>query len=157
MVKLQEAETQIVIDYEVYNRRPSDADLLIPAIEAHQAKLGRPPRLVAAPPSGRRLAPGLVGRHREVHGVGPGHGAAFVGGVDAHDLLGAVVVHERAVVDQEDHLRGGQADALVALGRRRVLFCRNQRPADVRVSGSDLLQDLLLGLLPATSTGGRVC
>ena len=35
-------------DYEVYNRRPSDTDLLIPAIEAHQAKLGRPPRLVAA-------------------------------------------------------------------------------------------------------------
>jgi transposase, IS5 family len=48
MVKLQEAENQIVIDYEVYNRRPSDADLLIPAIEVHQAKLGRPPRLVAA-------------------------------------------------------------------------------------------------------------
>jgi IS5 family transposase len=48
MVKLQEAENQIVIDYEVYNRRPSDADLLIPAIEVHQAKLGRPQRLVAA-------------------------------------------------------------------------------------------------------------
>jgi IS5 family transposase len=48
MVKLQEAENQIVIDYEVYGRRPSDVDLLIPAIEAHQAKLGRPPRLVAA-------------------------------------------------------------------------------------------------------------
>ena len=48
MVKLQEAENQIVIDYEVYNQRPSDTDLLIPAIEAHQAKLGRPPRLVAA-------------------------------------------------------------------------------------------------------------
>src|SRR5262245_32489535 len=28
MVKLQEAENQIVIDYEVYNRRPSDTDLL---------------------------------------------------------------------------------------------------------------------------------
>jgi IS5 family transposase len=48
MVKLQEAENQIVIDYEVYDRRPSDADLLIPAIEIHQTKLGRPPRLVAA-------------------------------------------------------------------------------------------------------------
>jgi IS5 family transposase len=48
MVKLQEAENQIVIDYEVYDRRPSDADLLIPAIEAHQTKLGRTPRLVAA-------------------------------------------------------------------------------------------------------------
>jgi IS5 family transposase len=48
MVKLQEAENQIVIDYEVYDRRPSDSDLLVPAIEIHHAKLGRTPRLVAA-------------------------------------------------------------------------------------------------------------
>lgn len=48
MVKLQEAENQIVIDYEVYDRRPSDSDLLVPAIEIHRAKLGRTPRLVAA-------------------------------------------------------------------------------------------------------------
>ncbi|KRR01954.1 ISNCY family transposase, partial [Bradyrhizobium valentinum] len=48
MVKLQEAENQIVIDYEVYDRRPSDSELLIPAIETHEAKLGRTPRLVAA-------------------------------------------------------------------------------------------------------------
>jgi IS5 family transposase len=48
MVKLQEAENQIVIDYEVYDQRPSDSDLLIPAIEAHAAKLRRTPRLVAA-------------------------------------------------------------------------------------------------------------
>jgi IS5 family transposase len=48
MVKLQEAENQIVIDYEVYARRPNDSDLLIAAIETHQALLGRTPRLVAA-------------------------------------------------------------------------------------------------------------
>ena len=48
LVKLQEAENQIVVDYEVYGRRPNDVDLLIPAIEAHRAKLGRVPRLVAA-------------------------------------------------------------------------------------------------------------
>jgi IS5 family transposase len=48
MVKLQEAENQIVIDYEVYDRRPNDSDLLIAAIEAHRARLGRTPRLVAA-------------------------------------------------------------------------------------------------------------
>jgi len=48
MVKLQEAENQIIIDYEVYDRRPNDADLLIPAIETHQAQLGRAPYLVAA-------------------------------------------------------------------------------------------------------------
>ena len=41
MVKLQEAENQIVIDYEVYDQRPSDSELLIAAIETHQARLGR--------------------------------------------------------------------------------------------------------------------
>jgi transposase, IS5 family len=48
MVKLQEAENQIVIDFEVYDQRPNDATLLIPAIEIHEAKLGRTPHLVAA-------------------------------------------------------------------------------------------------------------
>jgi len=48
MVKLQEAENQIVTDYEVYDRRPNDADLLIAAVETHYARLGRIPRLVAA-------------------------------------------------------------------------------------------------------------
>jgi len=47
MVKIQEAENQIVIDYEVYAKRPSDTELLIPAIEAHEQQLGRTPRLVA--------------------------------------------------------------------------------------------------------------
>ncbi|HEX8798096.1 MAG TPA: ISNCY family transposase [Terriglobales bacterium] len=48
MVKLQEAENQIVIDSEVYERRPADSDVLIAAIETHQAKLGRTPHLAAA-------------------------------------------------------------------------------------------------------------
>jgi len=48
LVKLQEAENQIVIDYEVYAQRPHDAELLIPAIEIHATKLGRMPHLVAA-------------------------------------------------------------------------------------------------------------
>jgi IS5 family transposase len=48
LVKLQEAENQLVIDYEVYDQRPNDTTLLIPAIEKHQAVLGRTPRLVAA-------------------------------------------------------------------------------------------------------------
>jgi transposase, IS5 family len=48
IAKLQEAENQIIVDYEVYARRPNDADLLIPAIATHQAKLGRAPRLAAA-------------------------------------------------------------------------------------------------------------
>ena len=48
MVKLQEAENQIITDYEVYTQRPYDSELLIAAIDAHQALLGRVPRLVAA-------------------------------------------------------------------------------------------------------------
>jgi len=48
LIKLQEAENQIVIDYVVCDRRPSDSELLIPALEAHEAKLGRIPRLIAA-------------------------------------------------------------------------------------------------------------
>jgi hypothetical protein len=47
MVKLQEAENQIIVDYEVYARRPNDYNLLIPAIETPQALLGRPPHLAA--------------------------------------------------------------------------------------------------------------
>jgi transposase, IS5 family len=48
MVKIQEAENQIIVDYDVYDQRPSDSDLLIPAIEIHQARLARTPHLVAA-------------------------------------------------------------------------------------------------------------
>jgi IS5 family transposase len=48
MVKLQEAEQQIITAYAVYDTRPSDADLLIPAIEAHTHTFGHAPRLVAA-------------------------------------------------------------------------------------------------------------
>lgn len=48
MIKIQEAENQIVIDFQVYDQKPSDSDLLIPSIEAHQKVMGRTPDLVAA-------------------------------------------------------------------------------------------------------------
>ena len=48
MVKLQEAENQITVDYQVYGQRPNDCDLLVPAIDTHQALLGRAPHLAAA-------------------------------------------------------------------------------------------------------------
>jgi IS5 family transposase len=48
MVKIQEAENQMIISYEVYEKRPSDSTLLVPAIETHQEQLGRVPNLVAA-------------------------------------------------------------------------------------------------------------
>jgi IS5 family transposase len=48
MVKVQEAEAQIVTHYEVYGERPSDCDLLLPAIAVHEQLLGRKPYLVTA-------------------------------------------------------------------------------------------------------------
>jgi transposase, IS5 family len=48
MVKVQEAENQIVIDFQVYDEKPSDSNLLIPSIETHQSLLERTPDLVAA-------------------------------------------------------------------------------------------------------------
>jgi IS5 family transposase len=47
MVKIQEAENQIITAYEVYEQRPSDRDLLIPAVEVHEQRLDRVPELVA--------------------------------------------------------------------------------------------------------------
>jgi len=47
MIKVQEAEAQIITSYEVYEKRPSDSDLLVPAIEVHRQRLGRVPHLVA--------------------------------------------------------------------------------------------------------------
>ena len=48
MVKIQEAEAQIVTHYEVYGQRPWDSDLLLPALEVHRQLLGRVPYLVTA-------------------------------------------------------------------------------------------------------------
>ena len=48
LIKIQEAENQIITAYEVFEQRPQDADLLLGAIEVHQQRLGRLPRLVAA-------------------------------------------------------------------------------------------------------------
>lgn len=47
MIKVQEAENQIVVAYEVYEQRPNDKDLLVPAVEIHQHRLGRVPAMVA--------------------------------------------------------------------------------------------------------------
>ena len=48
MIKVQEAEAQVITSYEQYEKRPSDSDLLVPAIEVHRHRLGRVPDLVAA-------------------------------------------------------------------------------------------------------------
>jgi transposase, IS5 family len=48
LVKIQEAEHQIITDYEAFERRPNDSDLLVPALLKHQECFGRPPDSVAA-------------------------------------------------------------------------------------------------------------
>ena len=48
LIKIQEAENQIITDYEVCHQRPADSTLFIKSIEAHQQKLGRMPDLAAA-------------------------------------------------------------------------------------------------------------
>lgn len=48
MVKIQQAEQQIVTHYEVYDRRAADSDLLVPAVAEHLRRFGHAPRLVTA-------------------------------------------------------------------------------------------------------------
>jgi len=48
LVKIQEAENQIVTHYEVFDERPSDSTLLIPAIQRHIEQFGRAPQMAAA-------------------------------------------------------------------------------------------------------------
>jgi transposase, IS5 family len=45
LVKIQEAENQIIIHYDVFDPRPSDSALLTPSIEKHKELLGRVPDL----------------------------------------------------------------------------------------------------------------
>jgi IS5 family transposase len=47
LVKIQEAEHQIITDYEVFAERPADQELLIPALEKHREIFGWVPQLVA--------------------------------------------------------------------------------------------------------------
>jgi IS5 family transposase len=47
MVKIQEAENQIITHYEVFDKRPADAELLVPAVQKHEEQFRRVPQLVA--------------------------------------------------------------------------------------------------------------
>jgi IS5 family transposase len=48
LVKVQEAENQIITHYEVFAERPEDSHLRVSAVEQHQRRFGRAPRMVAA-------------------------------------------------------------------------------------------------------------
>ena len=48
LVKVQEAENQIITHFEVYEDRPTDSALLVNAVEIHEQQTGSMPRIVAA-------------------------------------------------------------------------------------------------------------
>ena len=50
LVKIQEAENQIITHYEVCDQRPADSTLLISSLEQHEKTFGRAPQAVAADP-----------------------------------------------------------------------------------------------------------
>jgi IS5 family transposase len=50
LVKIQEAENQIISHYEVCEQRPADSTLLVPSLEEHVRQFGRVPEAVAADP-----------------------------------------------------------------------------------------------------------
>lgn len=47
LVKIQEAENQIVTHFEVFAQRPPDSTLLLPSVQVHRQRLGRIPEWVA--------------------------------------------------------------------------------------------------------------
>ena len=47
LLKVQEAENQIITHYEVFSERPSDSALLVPAVAEHRRRFGRVPKMVA--------------------------------------------------------------------------------------------------------------
>jgi transposase-like protein DUF772/DDE family transposase len=48
MIQVQETEHQIITHYDVFDKRPSDRDLLLGAVETHERVLGRVPHLATA-------------------------------------------------------------------------------------------------------------
>jgi transposase, IS5 family len=48
LVKIQEAENQIVTHYSVFDQRPSDSELLIPSLQQHQLLFGHMPAMATA-------------------------------------------------------------------------------------------------------------
>jgi IS5 family transposase len=48
LVQVQETENQIITHYDVFDRRPSDRDLFLGAVENHERVLGRVPNLATA-------------------------------------------------------------------------------------------------------------
>src|SRR5438445_3346000 len=62
MVQVQETENQIITHYDVFDRRPSDRELLLGTVETHERVLGRVPHLATADGGYYSRAAGARGR-----------------------------------------------------------------------------------------------
>jgi IS5 family transposase len=50
LVRIQEAENQLITSYEVLEKRPADSTLLIPSLHQHVQQFGHAPNAIAADP-----------------------------------------------------------------------------------------------------------
>ena len=50
LIKIQEAENQLITDYQVLEKRPADSTLLIPSVQQHILQFGHAPEAVTADP-----------------------------------------------------------------------------------------------------------
>jgi IS5 family transposase len=140
MVKIQEAEQQIVTHYEVYDERPSDSHLLVPALDIHEQQFGRPPRLVAADA-------GFFSAHNEA--------AAHARGVKRVSIPNRSTKSvERKKLQKKRWFRNGQkwrtgAEGRISLLKRRhgLNRCRYKGPSGIgRWVGLGVVADNLINI-----------
>ena len=149
MVKIQEAEQQIVTHYEVYDERPGDADLLVPALDVHEQQFGRPPRLVAADA-------GFFSAHNEA--------AAHARGVKRVSIPNrSTKSAERKKHQQQRWFRNGQkwrtgAEGRISLLKRRhgLNRCRYKGPSGIkRWVGLGVIGDNLINIGRALAASAK--
>lgn len=75
LVKIQEAENQIITDFQICSQRPADAKLLLSSVQHHIQQFGCAPHALAADPGFFSAANETQARHRGVRRVSiPSHG-----------------------------------------------------------------------------------
>lgn len=149
MVKIQEAEQQIVTHYEVYDERPSDSALLVAALDIHEQQFGRPPRLVAADA-------GFFSAHNEA--------AAHARGVKRVSIPNRSTKSvERKKLQKKRWFRNGQkwrtgAEGRISLLKRRhgLNRCRYKGPSGIaRWVGLGVVADNLINIGRALAASAK--
>ena len=150
LVKIQEAEQQIIVAYEVYAQRPSDRALLVPAIEVHQQRLGRVPEVVAADA-------GFYSSAAETTAQGYGSQTG-VGAEPGHQESPATAGAEDTLVQTGPEMADGLRRARISLLKRRhgLTRCRYKGDAGMqRWVGLGVIGDNLINLGTALARATR--